>query len=255
MSTTTRFRIPSTGAVGVLALVILALLPAAAHSDDGGDIGCIDTATAEPGGGEGGGGSEGGGSEESSGSDAPVSSDGDATEALPGDGEGAEELPPYPCYGEGQPTSGGGGWGGDPPESDGGGEAGAGGETRAHAAAAVDCGGTGGPGGSGAGVLEPDSDTAGIDVDAAAVELDSQWFSQWFSSRAVAAGAGSRRAAVSDCVRDVALVGGLDDGVVAPTRIDAGAGGAAASADGPALGIAITTLMGAVFEVLRRRRR
>ena len=253
MRTTRRFRIGSTGVVGVLALMILALLPGAALADHGVDTGCIDTATAEPGGDEGGGSSEGGGSEEGSGSDEPVSSDGDAAGAPPGDGEGAEEFPPYLCYGEGQPTSRGGGWGGASPEFGGGGEAGAGGDTRAQAAAAVDCGGSGGPGG-GAGSLAPDSDTAGIDVDTAGAELDEQWFSQWFSSSAVTAGAGSRRAAALDCVRAVALVGGLDDGLV-PTRIDAGAGGAAPSANGPALAIAITTLMGAAFEVVRRRRR
>lgn len=233
MSRKRPLRIASTGAVGLLALVIISLLPgvALAEHDDEAYDGCYETSTADVDGG-----------------DESVSSDGGV--------DTPTTEPIYVCSGEGE-AAGGGGWaGGLPPHypfvadgKEGGGTAADGG-TRTLAAAGPGCaaGGSAGAGG-GAGFLQPDSDTADIGIDSSAADLDEEPF----AASGMAAGTQPGQAAVSGCVREVALIGG--DGVVAPTRIDAGAGGAAAGVNGPAMGLAVTTLFGAACEVVRRRRR
>lgn len=224
MARTRRLQIGSAGVVAGLALGMLGLLPGAALADDDDSYsGCYETSTADV--------------------DEPVSTDG-ATDT-------PATEPIYICYTG--PESGGGGAGGFPDVAGGdrAGDSAADGDGRAMAAAGPACAGGGSAGVSGsAGLLQPDSSAADIDVDSSAADLDEQWF----SSSAMAAGGRLSRAAVSPCVREVALVG-LDDGVgPAPNRIDAGAGGAAAGSNGAGLGVALTTLVGASLEFARRRR-
>lgn len=217
MTSTMRSLFSRGGISSALALGFLVVLPGAAwaHGDHGeGWVDCEDTATADV--------------EEGSGADESVSSDGDvATEpmchAVPG----------------GVYDGGTGGYGGVDAEG------GTRGAPSGRPAAACPEGSRGSTGGSGALAPDVDSSAADIGVDSGTADGGD------FVAHGVAAGAWGRtsvtRAAVCAPIATVA-------GLIAPNRIDAGAGGTAAST-GPAVAASLAAGAAAGMVALRRRRR